>query len=95
MAYTEKRLEQIFCGKVKQKGGMAFKFVSPGMSGVPDRLVLLPEGKVAFAELKAPGKKLSPKQTKVAKQMEGLGHPVWVIDGIDAIQAFLWEAFDG
>ena len=94
MAYTEKRLEQIFCSKIKQKGGMPFKFVSPGMSGVPDRLVLLPGGKIAFAEIKAPGEKLSPKQAKLAQRMECLGHPVWLIDGLEGMAAFLREAFD-
>lgn len=48
----ESRLRQ----EAKKRGGMALKFVSPGMNGVPDRIVLLPGGKVAFVELKAPGK---------------------------------------
>ena len=91
MAYTEKRLEQIFCSKVKQKGGMAFKFVSPGMSGVPDRLVLLPEGKVAFAELKAPGKKPRPLQEARHRLLRKLGFKVYVIDSTEQIGGMLNE----
>ena len=48
----ESRLRQ----EAKKRGGMALKFVSPGMNGVPDRIVLMPGGKMAFVELKAPGK---------------------------------------
>ncbi|MBQ8195427.1 MAG: VRR-NUC domain-containing protein, partial [Oscillospiraceae bacterium] len=52
---------------VKDMGGLAPKFVSPGFDGVPDRLVLLPEGRLAFVELKAEGKKLRPLQEKRKK----------------------------
>nr|DAH06918.1 MAG TPA: hydrolase [Caudoviricetes sp.] len=51
----ENIIEQKLKESVKMNGGMALKFISPGMNGVPDRLLLLPTGKVAFAELKAPG----------------------------------------
>ena len=53
----EKDVEQSLLKQVKMAGGQALKFVSPGHNGVPDRLILLPHGKVAFAEMKAPGKK--------------------------------------
>ena len=87
----ERDIEQGFRGIVKNKGGLALKFVSPGMAGVPDRLVLLPGGRVCFVELKAPGRKLSPKQVKMAKRLEHFGHIVWVIDGPEKIAAFLQE----
>ena len=45
-------------------GGIALKFTSPGMAGMPDRLVLLPEGKIYFVELKAPDMDLRPLQLK-------------------------------
>lgn len=54
---TEKELERKLVDKVKKLGGRAFKFVSPGNSGVPDRLVVLPGNKIAFAELKSPENK--------------------------------------
>lgn len=49
-------IEKALVKEAKSRGGMAVKFVSPGFDGVPDRLVLLPGGKCAFVELKAPGK---------------------------------------
>ena len=64
MSYSEKYVEQKLVTEAKKMGGLAVKFVSPGLDGVPDRLVLFPGGKVAFAELKAPGKKLRPLQEK-------------------------------
>ena len=53
----EKTIEQKLVQAVKAKGGIALKFVSPGFSGVPDRLILLPDGKCGFVEVKAPGEK--------------------------------------
>lgn len=52
----ESSIERILARKVKKMGGMAVKFVSPGLDGVPDRIVLLPDRKIAFVELKAPGR---------------------------------------
>lgn len=76
---------------VKKMGGMAVKFVSPGLDGVPDRIVLLPNKKMAFVELKAPGKKLRPLQEKRRSQLEALGFPVYVIDGAEQIGGVLDE----
>ena len=87
----ERDIERGFRNNIKAKGGLALKFVSPGTSGVPDRVVLLPGGKISFVELKAPGKKLSPKQVKMAKRLEELGHIVWVIDSMEGIRNFLQE----
>ncbi len=53
------------------------------MAGVPDRLVLLPKGKIYFVELKAPGKKLRPLQLKRKEQLESLGFKVYVIDSYE------------
>lgn len=52
---NEKFIEHHLTVMVKAKGGIAAKFVSPSFAGMPDRLVLLPGGVCAFAELKAPG----------------------------------------
>lgn len=70
---------------------MALKFVSPGMAGIPDRLVLLPKGRIYFVELKAPGKNLRPLQVKRKKQLEALGFKVYVIDSYEKIQLFIDE----
>ena len=70
---------------------MALKFVSPGMNGVPDRIVLMPDGKMAFVELKAPGKKPRPLQLKIKRMLERLGFPVYVVDNIEQIGGILDE----
>ena len=66
-------------------------FTSPGTDGVPDRIILLPNGKLAFAELKAPGKQMRPLQEYRKRQLEGLGFKVYVIDSIEAIGGVLSE----
>lgn len=76
----ENEIEAAFVKAVKKNGGLAPKFVSPGLDGVPDRLVLFPDGHMAFVELKAPGKKLRPLQVKRKRQLEQLGFRVYVID---------------
>jgi len=88
---TEKYIEQKLVKAVKELGGIAPKFVSPGIDGVPDRIVLLPMGRVAFVELKAPGKKMRPLQVRRKGQLEALGFLVYCIDGIEQIDGVLNE----
>lgn len=80
---TEKNIEQKLVKEVKNAGGLAMKFVSPGFDGVPDRIILMPGGKVAFAEIKAPGKKLRPLQEHRKRQLESLGFSVFCIDNTE------------
>ena len=87
----ENEIERRLAVSVKRMGGMAVKFVSPGLAGVPDRIVLLPGRKIAFVELKAPGKKPRPLQIKRMRQLECLGFPVFVIDGVEQIGGVLDE----
>ncbi|MEY8354894.1 VRR-NUC domain-containing protein [Lachnospiraceae bacterium 54-53] len=87
----EKVIERKLRTEAKKIGGMAAKFVSPGLDGMPDRLVLLPGGRCGFVELKAPRKKLRPLQEKRKKQLEALGFPVYCIDGIEQIGGVLDE----
>lgn len=75
----EKEIEQYFKTQIKKLGGMALKFESPGFTGVPDRLVLMPNGKIFFAEIKRASGKLSSRQEFVIKQFEALGIKVYVI----------------
>lgn len=88
---TEKYIEQKLVKAVKERGGIAPKFVSPGLDGVPDRIVLLPMGRMAFVELKAPGKKMRPLQVKRKTQLEALGFLVYCVDGIEQIEEVLKE----
>ena len=88
---TERQVEQALVRKVKKMGGMAVKFLSPGWDGVPDRIILMPKGKMAFVELKAPGKKMRPLQLKRKKTLEKLGFRVYCIDSIEMIGGILDE----
>ena len=78
----ESFLENKFVKAVKEKGGKAVKFESPGLAGVPDRIVLLPGGKIIFAEIKKPGQKPRPLQKKRIKDLEAMGFQVEVIDSV-------------
>lgn len=89
----ERTIEQKLRSEVKARGGLALKFVSPGTSGVPDRIVLIPGGRLFFVELKAPGKRLSPKQVKMAAVLERLGHKVRVIDSTKQVKEFMDEIY--
>ncbi len=77
---TEKEVERKLVNEVRRKKGRAWKFISPGINGVPDRLILMPGGKVGFVEVKAPGKKKRPLQIRRKKQLEALGFLVYCLD---------------
>lgn len=87
----EKTIESKLVKAVKSMGGLAPKFTSPGLDGVPDRLVLLPGGKMAFIELKAPDKKLRPLQVRRKRQLEALGFLVYCMDRPEQIGVILSE----
>lgn len=88
MDILEKEIERKFIREVKKQQGLCLKFVSPDQAGVPDRLVLMPGGKIYFAELKAPGKKPRPLQRSVFRKFEKLGAAVFVIDNMEKINEF-------
>lgn len=90
----ERQIENKLKNEVEILGGFALKFTSPGMAGVPDRLVLFPRGRIYFVELKAPGKKLRPLQLKRKNQLESLGFKVYVIDSYRGIELFLQEVME-
>lgn len=85
----ERVIEAALVKAVKERHGMALKFVSPGFVGVPDRIVLLPHGRLAFVELKAPGEKMRPLQMKRKQQLETLGFSVYCVDGRDQLGGIL------
>lgn len=87
----EKVIEQKLTAAVKKVGGMALKFVSPGFDGMPDRLVLLPGGSIAFVEVKASGKKPRPLQLAKHRLLRKLGFQVYIIDSADQIGGMLDE----
>lgn len=85
----EKDIEKRLVQGVKKLGGKAYKFVSPGNVGVPDRIVVLPPGRIIFVELKTDTGRLSPMQTVQIKQLEDMGADVRVVQGIDELEDFL------
>lgn len=87
----ESTVEHRLVIEVKKRGGIALKFVSPGIDGVPDRLVLLPHGKSAFVEVKAPGRTPRPLQVKRIGQLRELGHLVYCLDHPNQIGGILDE----
>ena len=76
----EKTIEHKLTIAAKNMGGIALKFVSPGFDGMPDRIVLLPGGHMAFVEVKAPGQKPRPLQLARHNLLRGLGFKVYVLD---------------
>ena len=81
----ERTIELKFVKEVKKTGGIALKLVCPGFIGMPDRLVLMPKGKMFFAEMKAPGQKPRPVQVKRHEMLRNLGFKVYVVDGLEVM----------
>ena len=75
----ESVFEKKVCEYVKLCGGRAFKWVSPGCSGVPDRICVFPGGRIVFIEVKRPGEKdgLKPRQRKIGNLLRSFGFEVW------------------
>jgi hypothetical protein len=87
----EKYIEQAFRKAVRDSGGIALKFVSPGFSGVPDRLVLMPHGRMAFVEVKAPGEKPRALQLSRHRLLRQLGFKAFVLDNTSDIPKIIEE----
>ena len=87
----EKETERKLVRAVKRVGGICPKFVSPGMDGMPDRMILLPGGKIGFVEVKAPGRKPRTLQVRRHRQLRNLGFPVFVLDDPEQLPSLLGE----
>ena len=88
----ESDIEKHLCKRVKSElHGWALKFVSPGQNGVPDRVILVPKGRIYFVETKAPGKKLRKLQEYVCCLIKQLGFKVLRIDTKAKVDAFISE----
>ena len=85
----EKSIEQKLVKAVKAAGGGCPKLVCPGFDGMPDRMVLLPYGRLCFVEVKAPGKKPRPLQTARHEMLTRLGFKVYVLDALEQIGGIL------
>lgn len=89
MKITEKNIEMYLRDRIKKVGGIAFKFISPGNDGVPDRLICLPTGQVIFVELKAPGKTTRPLQDLQISRLRNLNFKVFIIDSKEKVDELL------
>lgn len=85
----EKEIERYLVSEVKKLDGKAYKFVSPGNVGVPDRIVLWPNGIAWFVELKATGKKPTALQTIQQEKISDLGFAVFTLDSKQMIDEFI------
>lgn len=79
------------CKDYSFNGRSCIEIFKSRFDGVPDRLVLLPKGRIAFVEMKAPGKMLRPLQVRRKRQLEALGFSVYCIDGVEQIGGILSE----
>ena len=86
VTHTEKQIEQRLKDQVAKKlGGKVVKMQTDHMSGLPDRLLLLPGGRAVFVEVKREGEKMSILQTHKAVELRKLGFPVHVVDSYESI----------
>lgn len=88
---TEKQIESKLVNAVKNEGGLCLKFVSPSMDGIPDRIVLLPNGRIAFVETKRKGEKMRPLQNLRKRQFTKLGFKVYCLDDEKEIERLINE----
>lgn len=87
---SEKLLEKTLRERIKDLGGIALKFHCLSFTGFPDRVVLMPFGRIYFVELKSEGKKPSPIQRSVHIKLTELGFSVSVIDTKERVNEFYW-----
>ncbi|MFS1514580.1 VRR-NUC domain-containing protein [Chengkuizengella sp. SCS-71B] len=87
----ESRLEQRLRKEVENIGGLYWKFTSPGLRGVPDRVCIFPGNRIVFVEMKAPGKKLGPLQLKRKQELGQRNAKVHVVDSVEKIKQFVEE----
>ena len=85
----ESEIEKYFVKECKKHGWLPLKFVSPSMNGVPDRIILMPNGRLFFAELKAPGEKPRALQRAVHNVIRKYGFSVCVIDSKETADTYI------
>lgn len=88
---SESSIEKKLRVMLRERGALCLKFVSPGSPGVPDRIVVLPAGRVVFVELKAQDGVLDPRQRWRIDQLRDMGLDVRVLRGADQVRAFVEE----
>lgn len=89
---TEKQIENYLREQVKKMGGKAYKFVSPGNAGVPDRIVVLPGGRVIFVELKSPEGRLTVLQQAALGHLRRMGCDAYAVYSKHEVDLVLKES---
>lgn len=90
MTELERDIERKLRRAVEAHGGRCLKWVCPGWGGVPDRIVLLPFGRIYFVETKRPkGGVVSALQKKWKEWLTALGFSYWVVWNLDDLASFL------
>ena len=92
---TEKAIERLFVRKVQERGGLSYKFVSPGNIGVPDRIVITPSGEVLFVELKTETGRLSPVQEHQLERLRRQNCNAIVLYGKEEVEKAVTAIFGG
>lgn len=85
----ESKLERKLVREIKNRGGQAVKWVAPGERGVPDRIVIMPLGKIYFVELKGEGGIVSQLQWRWLKRLIAWGHKAYILDCEEELDKFL------
>ena len=88
MMEAERTVEQALKRAIEKAGGCCYKFTSPSMAGVPDRIVVL-RGRVVFVELKATGEKPRALQKAVAKTIRNAGGKVYCLSSVEQVTSFV------
>lgn len=73
----ERDIEKKLVRPIRDLGGLCLKFETPGFTGVPDRIILLPGPHIVFVETKQPGKKERPRQVYVHGLLRAMGFTVY------------------
>ena len=85
----EKEVEKYLRDQIEKMGGMCLKFISPGNAGVPDRIVLLPGGRVWFIEIKTDKGRVRPLQRWWQRRLRDVGIPSRIIKGRTEAEVFI------
>ncbi|BAL01513.1 hypothetical protein OBV_43140 [Oscillibacter valericigenes Sjm18-20] len=87
----ESQIEAKLVRMVRDRGGLCYKFVSPGNPGVPDRIVITPDGRSVYVELKTEVGRLAAIQQWQQREMQKRGLDVRVLKGLPEVKAFVEE----
>lgn len=91
----EKLIEQKLVKEIKTLKGLCLKLSCPGFAGMPDRLILLPKGRIGFVEVKKKGEKPRPLQVSRHKLLKALGFKVYVLDDEKQIKEIIVNILGG